>query len=56
MPFLTDNGNFIIDSSFQEITHPRELEKSLNLIPGVVDNGLFVGMADLLLPLKIKNL
>jgi ribose 5-phosphate isomerase A len=45
-PFLTDNGNYIIDSSFQEINHPKELEKNLNLIPGVVDNGLFVGLAD----------
>jgi ribose 5-phosphate isomerase A len=44
--FLTDNGNYILDSSFQEIKHPKELEKNLNLIPGVVDNGLFVGMAD----------
>ncbi|WP_090761021.1 ribose-5-phosphate isomerase RpiA [Bacillus sp. OK048] len=46
IPFLTDNGNYIIDSSFQEINQPEELEKSLNLLPGVVDNGLFVGMAD----------
>ncbi|MEH7254750.1 ribose-5-phosphate isomerase RpiA [Neobacillus niacini] len=46
IPFLTDNGNYIIDSSFQEINRPEELEKSLNLLPGVVDNGLFVGMAD----------
>jgi ribose 5-phosphate isomerase A len=45
-PFLTDNGNYIIDTSFQEIKQPKELEKNLNLIPGVVDNGLFVGMAD----------
>ncbi|MEH7246127.1 ribose-5-phosphate isomerase RpiA [Neobacillus niacini] len=44
--FLTDNGNYILDSSFQEIKQPKELEKNLNLIPGVVDNGLFVGMAD----------
>jgi ribose 5-phosphate isomerase A len=44
--FLTDNGNFILDTSFQEIKQPKELEKDLNLIPGVVENGLFVGMAD----------
>ncbi|MEH7246096.1 ribose-5-phosphate isomerase RpiA [Neobacillus niacini] len=55
-PYLTDNGNFIIDSSFQEITHPRELEKSLNLTPGVVDNGLFVGMADIVITIKDKKL
>jgi ribose 5-phosphate isomerase A len=45
-PFITDNGNYILDTSFQEIKQPKELEKNLNLIPGVVDNGLFVGMAD----------
>ncbi|MEH7492773.1 ribose-5-phosphate isomerase RpiA [Neobacillus niacini] len=44
--FLTDNGNFILDTNFQEIKQPKELEKDLNLIPGVVENGLFVGMAD----------
>jgi ribose 5-phosphate isomerase A len=44
--FLTDNGNYIVDSNFQEINQPDVLEKNLNLLPGVVDNGLFVGMAD----------
>ena len=55
-PFITDNGNYIIDSSFQEISHPRDLETSLNLIPGVVDNGLFVGMADVVITIKDKKL
>ena len=55
-PYQTDNGNYIIDSSFQEITHPRELEKNLNLIPGVVENGLFVGMADMVITIKDKKL
>jgi ribose 5-phosphate isomerase A len=55
-PFLTDNGNFIIDSSFQEINHPKELEKNLNLIPGVVDNGLFVELADAVITIIDKKL
>ncbi|KGM45263.1 ribose-5-phosphate isomerase RpiA [Neobacillus niacini] len=55
-PYRTDNGNYIIDSSFQEITQSRELEKSLNLIPGVVDNGLFVDMADIVITIKDKKL
>ncbi len=55
-PYLTDNGNYIIDSSFQEISHPGELEKNLNHIPGVVDNGLFVGMADIVITIKEKKL
>ncbi|MEY2194728.1 ribose-5-phosphate isomerase RpiA [Neobacillus sp. BF23-41] len=55
-PFLTDNGNYIIDSSFQEIKHPNELEKNLNLIPGVVDNGLFIGLADAVITIIDKKL
>lgn len=55
-PYRTDNGNYIIDSSFQEITQSRELEKNLNLIPGVVDNGLFVDMADIVITIKDKKL
>jgi ribose 5-phosphate isomerase A len=50
-PYQTDNGNFIFDCSFQKITHPGDLERELNLIPGVVDNGLFVGMADIVISL-----
>ncbi|MCM3729527.1 ribose-5-phosphate isomerase RpiA [Neobacillus cucumis] len=56
IPYLTDNSNYIIDSSFKEITHPKELEKNLNLKPGVVDNGLFVGMADIVITIKDKKL
>lgn len=51
-PYQTDNGNYIFDCSFQKITHPGELERDLNLIPGVVDNGLFVGMADIVITLN----
>jgi ribose 5-phosphate isomerase A len=50
-PYLTDNGHYIFDCSFHEITHPGDLERDLNLIPGVVDNGLFVGMADMVITL-----
>ncbi|MDT2047871.1 ribose 5-phosphate isomerase A [Priestia aryabhattai] len=40
-PFITDNGNYIIDCHFQEIKRPHELEVTLNMMPGVVENGLF---------------
>lgn len=43
--FVTDNGNYIADCRFKRIGDARSLEASLNLVPGVVDNGLFVGMA-----------
>lgn len=47
-PFLTDNGHYIFDCDFTSIASPEELEAKLNLIPGVVDNGLFTGVADLI--------
>lgn len=42
--YVTDNENYIVDCSFNQIAAPVELHRELNLIPGVVDNGLFVGM------------
>lgn len=44
-PFVTDSGNVIVDCSFGPIDRPAELARSLKLISGVVDHGLFVGMA-----------
>ncbi len=44
--FVTDNGNLIVDCRFQSIEDPPKLEAAINAIPGVVDNGLFIGMAD----------
>jgi len=44
-PFVTDTGNYIYDCRFMKIDRPEELEKDLSLIPGVVENGLFVGLA-----------
>ena len=44
--FITDNGNYIIDCSFHIILQPAALEKEINLVPGVVENGLFVNRAE----------
>ncbi len=44
-PFITDNGNYIVDCKFSEIYDPAKLNIELNAIPGVVENGLFVNMA-----------
>ena len=44
-PVVTDNGNFILDWIFEGPCNWREVETHLNMIPGVVENGLFVGMA-----------
>jgi len=46
-PVITDNGNVIIDASFGTITHAAELEKKMKMIPGVVETGLFVNLADI---------
>jgi len=46
-PVLTDNGNFIVDADFGPIDAPNELNTKLKSIPGVVETGLFVGIADI---------
>jgi ribose 5-phosphate isomerase A len=43
--FVTDGGHYIFDCASGPILQPAELERALNLIPGVVENGLFVGLA-----------
>lgn len=39
--FLTDHGNQILDVRDLQISNPMELEQKINLIPGVLDNGIF---------------
>jgi ribose 5-phosphate isomerase A len=48
-PFLTDNGNYILDCAFAPIASPAALETSIKLLPGVVESGLFVNLADTLI-------
>lgn len=48
-PFISDNGNFIIDCSFSSIENPAGLNQKINAIPGVVENGLFLDMADIVI-------
>ena len=45
-PFMTDNGNYILDCAFESIDEPDSLDMMLKMIPGVVENGLFLGMAE----------
>lgn len=54
-PFRTDNGNYIFDCSFSDLSLPKHLEEKLNLIPGVVENGLFIGMANMVISLNRQN-
>ena len=46
-PVVTDNGNFIVDVDFGLINVPKELNSRLKLIPGVVETGLFIEMANI---------
>ncbi|HTW65613.1 MAG TPA: ribose-5-phosphate isomerase RpiA [Bryobacteraceae bacterium] len=44
-PYVTDGGHYIIDCQFGPIAAPAKLEQGLNSIVGVVEHGLFLGMA-----------
>ena len=54
-PIITDQGNLIIDVKFDSIDNPAELEKTINNIPGVLDNGLFVGLADVVIVGELQD-
>ena len=49
VPWMTDAGNFLYDVHAGILADPAETEMSLALLPGVVDSGLFVGRANLVL-------
>jgi ribose 5-phosphate isomerase A len=44
-PLLSDNGNWILDCGLAPMDDPRALERAIRAIPGVLDTGLFLGMA-----------
>ena len=46
-PVITDNGNVIMDADFGAISNASELEVKLKMIPGVVETGLFINLADM---------
>ena len=48
-PFLTDNGHYIVDVQIPIIADPASLERTLLQIPGLVECGLFVNMASLVI-------
>jgi ribose 5-phosphate isomerase A len=48
-PYLTDNGNLILDCSFGKIADPPALALALTNIPGIVEHGLFIGLASVAL-------
>jgi len=48
-PFVTDNGNRILDCSISPLSDPAAFEQAILGIPGTVGTGLFIGMADTVL-------
>jgi ribose 5-phosphate isomerase A len=48
-PFVSDNGNSILDCQVPAIADPESLERAIVAIPGVVGTGLFLGMAEIIL-------
>jgi ribose 5-phosphate isomerase A len=47
--YVTDNGNWILDCSFGKIVDPPALALALSNIPGIVEHGLFIGLASMAL-------
>jgi ribose 5-phosphate isomerase A len=45
LAFVTDGGHFILDAALERIADPRSLGERLAAIPGVVEHGLFIGLA-----------
>ena len=55
-PVVTDQGNLILDVLFNDgIRNPKDYEMTINNIPGVLENGLFVDLTDKVLVGKIDN-
>ena len=54
-PVITDQGNMVIDVKFDTIDDPVNLEKTLNNIPGVLENGIFVNCVNLVLIGEVKD-
>jgi ribose 5-phosphate isomerase A len=54
-PVITDQGNMVLDVRFDSIDDPIALEKILNNIPGVLENGIFVNCADIVLVGEVKD-
>lgn len=47
-PVITDNGNFIINL-FTSIENPKSMEKELNCVPGILENGIFTSKCEAVL-------
>ena len=48
-PYVTDNGNEILDCSFGKIEDPAKLAREVSNVPGIIEHGLFIGLASVAL-------
>lgn len=53
--YVTDNGNYILDCEIKELARPQEVEQALLAVPGTLDTGLFLRMADTVLIQKTDD-
>lgn len=51
-PYVTENGNIILDSDFGEISNPKELAEKIIQIPGVIEVGIFTRKPDIIYKVK----
>jgi len=51
-PFITDNGNYIVDLQISENEKPENMNERIKSIPGVVEHGIFIGFANLVIIAK----
>jgi len=54
-PYVTDEGNYIIDCLYDGIASPSKLAVTLNTIPGVVENGLFLGIVKTVIVASVRG-
>jgi ribose 5-phosphate isomerase A len=47
--YITDNNNFILDCKIKSIANPRKIEIDINNIPGVIENGIFSSLTDIVI-------
>jgi ribose 5-phosphate isomerase A len=52
VPFVTDEGNYILDTNFGIIENPETLAGKLNSRAGIVEHGLFIGLAEMVIAAK----
>ena len=53
--YVTDQGNYIVDADFGLIENPKDLAEKIDRITGIVEHGLFINLADIIIMAKDNN-